>query len=344
MKNQGVPAIKIAAAYISTVVGAGFATGQEVLQFFTRFGITGTLGLAVATTLFVFFGYRIMLLGRKLHARSHLVVIRFCAHRFAPILDGVIAFFLLGALATMLAGNSALFGMLFQNGFAGGLLMAALTAMTVLGGFKGVVNSMSVVAPFLLAAVFITGIASLFGTSSAPPVQTPGNQPGWLFTALLYVSYNILLSIAVLSPLGAESQNTKAILFGALLGGIGLGLGALMIHSAMLHGPAAAMQGDMPMLYLAQSISPTFRLGYAMVLSAEIYTTATSSLFGFAARFANRDNAKRWRAVVLVTTCVALMLSRLGFVKLVAYFYPLVGLCGIALLVCLVGIRQMPEG
>ena len=38
MKNTGVSTLKVAAAYIGTVVGAGFATGQEILQFFNRFG------------------------------------------------------------------------------------------------------------------------------------------------------------------------------------------------------------------------------------------------------------------------------------------------------------------
>lgn len=41
MKNN-VSTFKVAATYIGTVVGAGFATGQEVLQFFNRFGAMGT--------------------------------------------------------------------------------------------------------------------------------------------------------------------------------------------------------------------------------------------------------------------------------------------------------------
>lgn len=34
MNRKGVSTLKVAATYIGTVVGAGFATGQELLQFF----------------------------------------------------------------------------------------------------------------------------------------------------------------------------------------------------------------------------------------------------------------------------------------------------------------------
>ena len=66
MKKKGVSTLKIAATYIGTVVGAGFATGQEILQFFSRFGVLGLLGIFLAAALFVFFGYLIMMLLQRI--------------------------------------------------------------------------------------------------------------------------------------------------------------------------------------------------------------------------------------------------------------------------------------
>jgi uncharacterized membrane protein YkvI len=48
-------ALKVAFAYIGTVVGAGFASGQEILQFFSYFGYWGLVGLLLAAGLFVYF-------------------------------------------------------------------------------------------------------------------------------------------------------------------------------------------------------------------------------------------------------------------------------------------------
>ena len=110
MKNEGVTTFKVAAVYIGTIVGAGFATGQEVLQFFNRFGIWGLGGLAVATILFIVFGYIIMDLGRVLNARSHLEVIRYSGGNIlGTFIDIVITIFLFGSLTAMIAGTGALF-------------------------------------------------------------------------------------------------------------------------------------------------------------------------------------------------------------------------------------------
>lgn len=37
--QKGISTFKVAATYIGTVVGAGFTSGQEMLQFFAVFGI-----------------------------------------------------------------------------------------------------------------------------------------------------------------------------------------------------------------------------------------------------------------------------------------------------------------
>ena len=54
MGQKKFSAFTIAGAYVGTVVGAGFASGQEVLQFFTYFGLKSILAIALATLLFIF--------------------------------------------------------------------------------------------------------------------------------------------------------------------------------------------------------------------------------------------------------------------------------------------------
>lgn len=46
----------IASAFIGVIVGAGFASGQEVLQYFTSFGMMGTFGAMITTALFTYVG------------------------------------------------------------------------------------------------------------------------------------------------------------------------------------------------------------------------------------------------------------------------------------------------
>ena len=109
MKKKGISTLKVAATYIGTVVGAGFATGQEILQFFSRFGPLGLAGILVSAFLFILFGYIIMYIGRELKAKSHMEIIRYSGGRFiGTIIDVIITFFLFGAFTAMIAGTGAM--------------------------------------------------------------------------------------------------------------------------------------------------------------------------------------------------------------------------------------------
>ena len=343
MKNQGIGTFKVAATYIGTVVGAGFASGQEVLQFFSYFGAWGAAGLALVTFLFILFGVIIMDYGKELRARSHLEIIQYTGGRFmSVIIDLIISFFLFGALTTMIAGTGALFAQQFNlPGLLGDSLMAVFTVLTVLTGIKGVINSISFVVPFLLAAVVGTCIYSMASTppdfnATLYPATSNGIISNWFMAAILYVSYNTLVSVAVLGPLGVHARSGKTIKRGALLGGMGLGAAAFMIYFALSRHLAVVSKIEVPMIYLAGSVSGLLQIVYAIVLAAEIYTTAVGSLYGFAARFTDVKKSPAYgKAVIIVTTAAAFWASQLGFSNLVKYLYPIAGYAGIALLASL---------
>lgn len=345
MKKDGVSTLKIAGAYIGTIVGAGFATGQEIFQFFSRFAAMGLWGLVFCTIMFVLFGDIIMRLGKQLNTRSHMEIIRYAGGKvLGTIIDFIITFFLFGTVTAMIAGTGALFHQEFQlPEIIGSILMAVLTAVTVLTGIKGVIKAISFVVPFLLLAVTGTGIYSIV---TAPPDLTAtvsaagesGLITNWFLAAVLYVSYNTIISVAVLGPLGVQAQNYKAIRNGAILGGIGLGVGSIMIYLALAGHLESVADLEVPMIYIAGGISYPVKFIYTVVLIAEIYTTAVGSLYGFSARM--RETARfegKW--VILVTTFIALIASRFGFSNLVKYLYPAIGYGGIILLVSLLYIE-----
>lgn len=342
--KEGVSTFKVAATYIGTVVGAGFATGQEVLQFFSKFGVMGIAGIFITTILFIIFGYIIMDLGGRLNARSHIEIVKYSCGKFlGSAIDFIITFFLFGALSAMIAGTGALFAQQFNlSAFMGNILMAVITAITVLSGIRGVINSISVVVPFLLAAVLGVSIFAVIASppdifAAVPQTAQSGLIKNWLFAAVLYVSYNTVISVAVLAPLGREAKNKKAIRNGAILGGAGLGIGSLMIYLALSTNLAEISVLEVPMIYIAGQIAYALQLAYAVVLIAEVYTTAVGSLYGFIARFTDISrNKAKGRIIVLGASAAALIASQFGFSNLVKYLYPLVGYGGIVLLVCLV--------
>lgn len=344
MRKKRVSTFKVAATYIGTVVGAGFATGQEVLQFFSRFSAMGLVGIAIATIMFVVFGYIIMDLGRKLHSHSHQEIIKYSSGSIlGTLIDILITFFLFGSFTAMIAGTGAMFIQQFNLPVSiGNILMAIMTALTVMTGINGVINSISFVVPFLLLAVVTTGILSFF---NSPPIITATVSyasknsliNNWFIAALLYVSYNIIVSIAVLGPLGSESKDNKSIRNGALLGGLGLGLGAIMIYLSLSTNIDEFSKFEVPMIAVAGKISPVIQTSYALVLIAEIYTTSVGALYGFVSRITNIKKIPiKGRLIITLSTISALLSSQFGFSNIVKYLYPAVGYGGIFFLICLV--------
>jgi len=337
MNQKGVSGVKIAMVYVGTVVGAGFATGQEILQFFVRFGIGGLWGILLSTVLFVLYGVFIMQLGMAFAARSHLEVIRGIGGRsFGVVMDALIMLSLFGAVTAMLAGSGALFAQQFGVPAAlGSVMMAVLTAVTVMRGLHGVINAISAVVPFLLVSVL--GI-SVYALLSAPldlqaglQISGGGLMGNWLWAAILYASYNILMSASILAPLGGAASDQRAVFRGGALGGILLGGASLLIYLALSASLAETGHLEVPLLHLASRIGPLAGAFFSAVLLAEIYTTAVGSLYGFSARLAGIGSPTASMKTIAITA-LAFLASLFGFSNLVSTLYPLQGYGGILFL------------
>lgn len=338
MKEKRYSSFTIASVYIGTVVGAGFASGQEVLQFFGYFGIRGFAGLALSTVLFIIFGYLILQQGYRLKAESFLPVIREIAgNKNGVIIDIIITFFMFGMVVTMAAGAGAVFVEQFNlPAIWGSLFMMVISLITVLLGINRVIESIRVVAPVLIVTILGLSLWTVFSDPKSLVLNfsinnaTKAAVPFWPLAALLYSSYNLLLAIPLLAPLGALSK-PNALRSGAILGGLGLGICAVAISASILTRAPESTRFEVPMIAIAGSLSPTFRTFYSAVLVAEIFTTAVASLYGFASRLTKPGTwAYRW--VVVGTAGLGLILAQFGFSNLVGVLFPAAGLAGLLLL------------
>ena len=99
----------IAATFIGTTIGAGYASGQEILQYFVSFGILGGLGaLAIAGALFFALSLIILLLAQRLRSAAiHDLVNPTRSAVPTVFADVTITVSLVGTLVIMLAGAGA---------------------------------------------------------------------------------------------------------------------------------------------------------------------------------------------------------------------------------------------
>lgn len=333
----------IAAAYVGTVVGAGFASGQEILQFFTAFGRSGLLGLLVTLILFAGFGARILYLGWRMDARSHRPIVQYAVGPYlGPLLDGLLTLFLLATTATMASGAGAtLWGQYQLPHGIGSSLLLAVTIATVITGIRGVVRSIGFVAPLLIGAVLLISVSVVLrGGGLAGALSWAGDArltpiPLWYVMAPLYVSYNLLLTAPVLAPLGRVAAGRPALLWGGIVGGAALAAGAGAIHLAIAGAMPEAAAVDIPILYAAQSLPSWVPPLYSVLLLAEIYTTAVASLFGFASRV-GEGGGRRFALAAILGGLGALVVGQFRFATLVGTLYPFMGAVGALLLLGLV--------
>ena len=330
---------QIGAAFIGVIVGAGFASGQEILQFFTSFGTMGIVGTLVAAVLFAFIGMNLTQLGSRLQTTSHQhVIYHICGRYIGIIVDFVITFFLFGVTVVMFSGAGAIFEQQFDiPGYIGSIIMAVLTFATVTLSIQKVITLIGAFTPFLLLLVIAITVYSVinydFSTAEIQAAVTGANQgaPHWLLGGLLYVSYNIAAGVAMLTVMGGTVKDEKVAAWGGIIGGLGLGLLLVLINISMLTQLKEIAAVPMPMLFLANNMGPIVGATMSIILLGMIYNTAVSMLYAFTVRFIKPDTA-RFKGSIIIFGLVAYAVSFIGFVTLVGTVYPVMGYLGFVLI------------
>ena len=131
-------AVKIGFAYVGIVVGAGFSTGQEVMQFFSPYGLWSYIGVILSGLILGFIGRQVAKIGTAFDAQNHESTLDYLfGNKFSKIVDYLLIFFLFGISVTMIAGA----GSTFEESFGvptwlGALIMVIVIYITLLMDFR----------------------------------------------------------------------------------------------------------------------------------------------------------------------------------------------------------------
>lgn len=335
---------QVAFTFIGAIVGAGFASGQELLKFFVVFGQPGIIGAALSGLLFGFFGVLVIRMAAREEMDGYDDLLRYLfGKRVAPLFDGVTTGFLFLSLAIMLVAGSSLFQQLWGLPLGlGYLLISAIVYLTLLADLKGVFWLNALLMPGLILLTLALAAYSLLaagafaaaGNSTASAANINFVGPHWLWAVVLYVSYNFVLGAVVLSSLGqTASLGGKS---GVALGGLILGLMATVISLALLQQDWECLTAAMPMLVLAGRVHPWAGLAYAVGLWAAIITTALALGLGLLKRV--QHCTKRGRAFCLMLVFLpTLPFLYWSFPQMVTVIYPLMGYLGLLFLLAILG-------
>lgn len=339
-------AFGIGATFIGTTIGAGYASGQEILQYFVSFGpVYGSLALAIAGVLFFVLSYAVLWLAHRLRtAEVHDLVNPFRSRVPTWFADTCITVSLFGTLVIMLAGaGAALERQLGLPTVIGAALMGAICVLSIISGIKGLVKVQKIVVPMIIVVAIAVAAYSILnpvpstGQSARDMINSSPLINTWVMSGILYVAFNIQLVYAVFAPIGKDSHGGGTLLGGALLGALGLVvMAAGMVWALNVNAPVVG-QTELPMVELARRIGPWAMLIYTGVLLLAQFSTAVSCLFGSVERFCKFGVFARipvW-LVAVATAAIAVVLSGVGFSSLVGTVYPALGYAGLIIIVLL---------
>ncbi|WP_198949271.1 hypothetical protein [Corynebacterium sp. NML 120412] len=335
-------AIGIAFAFIGVLVGAGFASGQETMQYFIAFGTQGIWGAALSSALMLIAGVSILQLGSYFQANEHMEVLGSVSSKVMSwILDIATITTLFSIGFVMYAGAGANLNQQFGwPVWIGATLMLALVLVIGMMDVDKVTAAVGAVTPLLLVFVIFGCIWTLYTSDldwsnlNAQAQEVSTTLPNWWISSLNYTGLNAICVASMALVIGGNYLDTRAAGLGGFLGGMGY-LVMLLLLSCGLLAAVGSIAGDaMPMLTLITNIHPVLGFIMSLVIFGMIFATALGMFFALGKRLA-RGRQERFRPIFITTCLIGFALSFVGFKTLVSVVYPILGYLGILLVAVL---------
>lgn len=335
--------ISIALAFVGLMVGAGFATGQEVIQYFISFGLTGIWGVVLSGVLMTLAGAVILQLGSYFMADEHNKVFRNVSHPIVSrILDWSVVLTLFAVGFVMLAGAGS--NLEQQFGLKSFIGAGIMTLMVIATGFLNVdkvSNIISMITPvIIIAVVFVfawtmTHLPENTAGLSELAAAKPSPVSPWWLSALNYNGLALMLGVSMCLVIGGSHSDPKAAGRGGLMGGLLYTIMLLMAALALFFNGPLVLDAPVPMLELFNSIHPWLAQIMVWIIFAMIYNTCIGMFYALGRRL-TASQPERFAPVYIVVCLIGYGVSFVGFSTLMTYVYPLIGYIGILMVVVLV--------
>lgn len=329
-------------AIISFCIGAGFATGQEVLQFFTSFGYWGVGGILISLIIYIFMCSAFMTTGNTANLGHPGNVFQYyCGKTLGVFFEWFSALLVFLLFIVMLAGSGAVFADYYHlPATYGRIFMVALTTVAVIVGFERLLNILGPLGPIIVIGCITIAIAAIvkntegFSTATDFIASTPMLKASstWWLSGILYAAFMSIPLAAFLAESGAAATSKKEAAIGGIAGAVAFCGGALLIILAQIANVAAVYDKGIPTLFLAQEVMPILAAGFSVIILAGIFTTAAPLLWTAVIKFAD-NGTKKFKMVTLVMAAAAFIVSFLPFSTLVNIIYPASGWLGIVLVI-----------
>ena len=331
--------LAVAASFVGIVVGAGFASGMEALQYFVAYGTNGFYGVILASVTMLFAATAFMTFGSYFLAREHNEVFYNVTSKPAAFImdwSAVACMFSVGFV--MFAGAGSNLRQSFEWPiWVGAVAMLAL--MLIVGRFD--VDKVSSVigwaTPLLVVFVLIGSIYSFtqvdvswseVGSYAQQEVSRADGTPYWWLGALNHTGLNALCGVSMALVMAGDEFDTKSTRLGGILGGVIYAVMLALLVASLLFQVESVNGNDMPLLAVIDNVDPVLGFIMTWVIFLMVFNTCLGMFYALAKRL-TRKKPERFYPVYAIACIVGFGLSFAGFQPLVSSLYPILGYLGL---------------
>lgn len=343
MKNV----LKLVFVIIGTLIGAGFASGQEVYLFFFSYGMKGLIGILISSIIIGVVIYSTFNILNKYKINTYKDFLNILIPKNTKlkiIANFIINIFILITFFIMIAGFGAYFEQeIGINRLVGSLILAIITFIVFMTSIKGVVKVNELIVPILIGFIFIIGIISIkdIHILNLENYVIKTNYTNFALSAVLYSSYNSILLIPVLITLNNYVKNKKQIFYISFISAIVTMLLSVIIFLLLVRVDVDISKLEMPVVYVVSNMFKILRYIYGVIILGSIFTTAISLGVSFLQNTAK--NKKGYTQISIIMCITSVIISKFGFSNLVSLLYPIFGYLGLIqiLRLCVIKISKV---
>lgn len=320
--------ISITLVIIGALIGAGFASGQEIFSFFYIYGKNGIYGILIMSILIGIFIYKSLkiIYQKQVYNYNDFLNLFIKNTKIRNVILWIVNVLLLVSFYIMVAGFGAYFEQeIGINRIIGSIVLNLLCVIVFFSNIKGVLKASNLIVPFLIFFIFFIGIKNIVQIRIIDFYQMKNN---WILSMLIYNSYNFILLMPVLISLKKEITKEKNIKKVSILVTIIILILSISIFFLLLNANIKEIENqEMPIVYIISNYFNKYKKIYAFIVLASIFTTAISVGIGFLQNISKNSNS--YPQFVLFMCITSLLMSNIGFSKLLNFIYPVFGYIGI---------------
>ena len=336
--------VRFAGAVIAFLIGAGFATGQEVLQYFAGYGYHALLVGALVLICFIYLCGNFIVVGFTERFQNTNDIYRYyCGKYIGGFYDYFSIIFIYMSYIVMLGGAGSTFNQYYNlPHVCGAVFMLVLSVGVVILGLGRIVDVIGSIGPMVVILALGVGAFAIIknpnGISEGVALINSGTLDpdkfirignGWISSGLSYVGFCLLWLAAFLAAMGTKANSKKEAVLGTTLGAAGFVIGALVLTFGLLTHFNALYDSDIPSLILAEYLWPPLASIFSIVILAGIFTTAVPLLWSVSARFALEKTAKFYIITSGLGVAACFVALALPFRQIVKIIYGINGYVGI---------------